>query len=917
MSPFGADLMATLNAKKLVSDIAKGHGYLADEDLRSLGENRFKVEEALSNAHRMSGLSVITNARFVFELLQNADDNHYEKARESGTAPFVSYKIFPDKIVLECNEDGFSPENLKAICAIGQSSKTGAQGYIGEKGIGFKSVFMVAWKVHIHSNYFSFTFTHKKGDSGMGMISPVWEETTEELKSPLTRITLYLYEAGDEAERIRGSIQSQFEDFQANMLLFFKNIRKIQVAFYDDKGQQSSSETYSIAQPIPGHATLTKIKTTGMTTESEDRHFRVVRHVAKNLPRNENRTYSESEESTRAYSTSEVVLAFPVSDSSVPIIEPQEIFAFLPVRPVGFNFLIQADFVTDANRQDIQTFSLRNSGLRDAIADAFVAAVKQICDHSILRYTWVRYLPRQKTFSSSSFWRDLVTQIEQKMKKVPVFYDHKGFGGRLMTDLVRATADIVGEDGKPLLDDGDRAKIISQLYGARYLTVLQEYGLRLASFVDVVIWLKADLVNGDSSRMKSQDTAKPWHDQVAKLINRILAEGGAWSIQQVMQMDLLPLSDGTWVPASSGPIYFPHFDGLNIPDDIGLKLLLRPVDDSERTALFRALGIKTASLQMIRKAIADRNRNPEAQQKSLSVHQSNCHLQFMYLTDHLDKERLISARFFRIFDQHGRLRSRVSHTVYLTTTDPFGPSAVFKKTPSGPNPGDGAPGHDALFVSDSYFGGLLGGHGPIQPGGQKESWRTWFARELLVQTHVDFRVPHSSQTLMADARYIQTYRPDKFMECLVRWYQAQDSEKLEHEIECLPKTKVLCRGNHFLPLEATYFPIQRLEARTSRLLIDDAFFPWLWLEGDAIHEEIPPKWKGLLSKLNVGRPKSDLEFALAILEYSSKGFSPSIKSASVARLFELYKHIQTQFTENTDRVTAAGLIRYVKFKPNV
>lgn len=60
LSPFGADLMATLNAKKLVSDIAKGHGYLADEDLRSLGENRFKVEEALSNAHRMSGLSVIT-----------------------------------------------------------------------------------------------------------------------------------------------------------------------------------------------------------------------------------------------------------------------------------------------------------------------------------------------------------------------------------------------------------------------------------------------------------------------------------------------------------------------------------------------------------------------------------------------------------------------------------------------------------------------------------------------------------------------------------------------------------------------------------------------------------------------------------------------------------------------------------------
>jgi hypothetical protein len=50
----------------------------------------------------------------------------------------------------------------------------------------------------------------------------------------------------------------------------------------------------------------------------------------------ENRDLSEAEETSRSYSTSEIVLAFPVEDSA-PIIEPQDVFAFLPVRRMGFN----------------------------------------------------------------------------------------------------------------------------------------------------------------------------------------------------------------------------------------------------------------------------------------------------------------------------------------------------------------------------------------------------------------------------------------------------------------------------------------------------------------------------------------------------------------------------------------------------
>ncbi|KIW90952.1 uncharacterized protein Z519_08735 [Cladophialophora bantiana CBS 173.52] len=62
----------------------------------------------------------MSNARFVFELLQNADDNKYTKTHDM---PFISFHIYPWKIVVECNEDGFTPENLKAICSVGRALK--------------------------------------------------------------------------------------------------------------------------------------------------------------------------------------------------------------------------------------------------------------------------------------------------------------------------------------------------------------------------------------------------------------------------------------------------------------------------------------------------------------------------------------------------------------------------------------------------------------------------------------------------------------------------------------------------------------------------------------------------------------------------------------------------------------------------
>jgi hypothetical protein len=293
-----------------------------------------------TNSSRLAKNLYTSQARFVFELLQNADDNQYTRGQD----PYVAFRVYQDRIVIECNEDGFTRQNLTAICDIGKSSKTGSQGYIGEKGIGFKSVFMAAWRVHIQSGGFSFEFVHRKGDSGMGMITPIWQENRDHaLPFELTRITLYLHEHSDPAERERDRriIHQQFLELQDTLLLFLRKLRKIEVTFHDEDGSQTNGITFTLNRAQDSDAAIIE-RTCTDVAQNRKQTYHIVKHIARGLAKSENRDMSDAEEATRSFATSEIVLAFPViedpeSEEEVPVIEPQEVFAFLPVRKMGFN----------------------------------------------------------------------------------------------------------------------------------------------------------------------------------------------------------------------------------------------------------------------------------------------------------------------------------------------------------------------------------------------------------------------------------------------------------------------------------------------------------------------------------------------------------------------------------------------------
>lgn len=165
----------------------------------------------------------------MYELIQNAEDNEYTRAEADESQVYLSFSMYPDRIVLESNEDGFSEDHVKAICSTGESTKTVAKGYIGEKGIGFKSVFKVAKKVHIQSGPLSFSFEHTRdsSDNGLGMVTPLDEDYEDLPEGVHTRITLTILDPSSFERRVQDLL-----NIPDTLLLFLTKLTVLHINIY-------------------------------------------------------------------------------------------------------------------------------------------------------------------------------------------------------------------------------------------------------------------------------------------------------------------------------------------------------------------------------------------------------------------------------------------------------------------------------------------------------------------------------------------------------------------------------------------------------------------------------------------------------------------------------------------------------------
>lgn len=256
-------------------------------------------------------------AHFLFELIQNADDNEY--AVDVPRMNITYREGFNHRYLrIDCNEIGFRRSDVESICSLSESSKAknGRRGkYIGEKGMGFKSVFAVSDIVWIRSGYYSFKFVNNDSQK-LGMIIPHWEPFPQKIAPKHTSILLEL-SPGKATEAMINKLKSM----DPTCLLFLRQLREINISIRKSGRIDLSRRDEGIDKS--GLHAVTVYRGKSYTD------FCIFRQKVAGLP-NESRRQGLKE--------TDLVLAFPIGGSSIPI-KPrstQSVHAFLPIRDHGF-----------------------------------------------------------------------------------------------------------------------------------------------------------------------------------------------------------------------------------------------------------------------------------------------------------------------------------------------------------------------------------------------------------------------------------------------------------------------------------------------------------------------------------------------------------------------------------------------------
>jgi Holliday junction resolvase-like predicted endonuclease len=400
--------MDSNNAQSLIDSFKKekyqfdNHTGLCNlpEDAKSDYDNALKI---------LSEQLYSKDIHFIFELLQNAEDNHYADT----VIPELSFELLANDptntpgckgcLVIRNNEIGFNINNIKAISSIGKSTKANQKdvGYIGEKGIGFKSVFVVSSSPHIFSNGFKIKFLKDDPVTGLGYIVPYWVEDDFSMSSnPNETVLLLPLEEREGSETsIYDKVQTELTKLSVELVLFLKKLKKITIktpnyyASYEAKREGNYVELS--VESTNGNNTSKYLICSQMVSVPEN----AINKLRSNVTQRE------------------VSLAFPIGFE----LQQSPLYCYLPTESdTGLPFLVNADFILNASRESIRQDLTWNSWMRDEVSAFAAKSLANILSEKgeIDRWAWVPVFNSNRVI----YWnclREKVTEALKQAKCIP------------------------------------------------------------------------------------------------------------------------------------------------------------------------------------------------------------------------------------------------------------------------------------------------------------------------------------------------------------------------------------------------------------------------------------------------------------------------------------------------------------------
>ncbi|CAA3009531.1 Hypothetical predicted protein [Olea europaea subsp. europaea] len=369
------------------------------EHIEKIRRNKFSIgadeanpltEDLHQAVKNLSAELYAKDVHFLMELIQNAEDNEYGEGVDPSlqfviTAKDITGTGAASTLLIFNNEKGFSPKNIESICSVGRSTKKNnrKRGYIGEKGIGFKSVFLITSQPHIFSNGYQICFNESPcSKCNVGYIVPEWVEENpilSEIKhiygssSNLPTTTILLPLKPDKVKPVK----QQLSSIHPELLLFLSKIKRLSVR-EDTEDPRSNTVTAISISSERNFVTRKNIDAESyllhLSADESDGNldrecgYHMWRQRFPVRPENKVERRTEVEEYV-------ITLAFPTGERLHRGSTSPGIYAFLPTEMVtNFPFIIQADFLLASSRETILLDCNWNQGILNWVPTAFVNA---------------------------------------------------------------------------------------------------------------------------------------------------------------------------------------------------------------------------------------------------------------------------------------------------------------------------------------------------------------------------------------------------------------------------------------------------------------------------------------------------------------------------------------------------------------
>lgn len=351
--------------------------------------------------------------RFVFELIQNADDSANTTNNE------VHFDFLPNCLIVSHNGKAFDENDIISLTGAGASTKRADPTKTGYKGIGFKSVFGKSERVTIFSDGYQFRFDKAIHKSKLPwQIIPLWTEPNDLTKEIQDSIAKNKYNVSTVIEvKKAASLLSDLNELLNNgqILLFLRRISKISVS---QNGKNISSiEKKVISQDVAfNEVTLSKDgkEISSWLTKSFEK-IPISNDTKESLNQDD-----KTPEKLKEAEFTEISFAAKIEEGKIKPLKKEEslIFTYLPTKVSDFEFpfLVNGSFITNAAREGLHEDRIWNQWLFKLVAEKILDWL-EILASSKFKFHILHLLPQKFNTVSNELKNSFDTSLDKSGKE--------------------------------------------------------------------------------------------------------------------------------------------------------------------------------------------------------------------------------------------------------------------------------------------------------------------------------------------------------------------------------------------------------------------------------------------------------------------------------------------------------------------